>query len=144
MYNDAIMDDSFVHHCSICGKCGDKREQHCDNCDRCFNGNQVLDVPCPFCGKRNQESYYLDDEKKLDKLKKAVKRNPGKTFLLQERVIQSKDSKRRKQQVKIPATSPEFQKAIEAATRKLQKLKKEILEDLENADVYAYDGCGHW
>jgi hypothetical protein len=140
MYNDAMMDDSFVHHCPICGKCGDKREQHCENCDRCFNGNQVLDVPCTFCGKRDQECHYLVYEKKLDKLKKAVKRNPGKTFLLQERVIQSKDSKRRKQQVKIPATSPEFQKAIEAAARKLQKLKKEILEDLENADVFPYIG----
>ena len=94
----------------------------------------MLDVPCTFCGKRDQECHYLVYEKKLDKLKKAVKRNPGKTFLLQERVIQSKDSKRRKQQVKIPATSPEFRKAIEAATRKLQKQKKEILEDLENDD----------
>ncbi len=89
----------------------------------------VVDVPCPFCGKKTQDNLYLNEEKKLAKLKKAVKRNPKKAFLLQEQVIKSKDSKRKKQQVKIPATSPEFRKAIEAATRKLQKKKQEALED---------------
>ena len=134
MYNSVIMDDSFVHHCSICGRCGDEREQHCDNCDRCFNGNQVVHVPCPFCGKRYPEFSYLEDERRFDKLKKAVKRNPEKVFTVQERVVKMKDCKRKKELVKFSATSPEFRKAIEATSRKLQQNKKEILENIENND----------
>ena len=89
----------------------------------------VVDVPCPFCGNKTQDNLYLNEEKKLARLRKAVKRNPEKAFLLQERVIKCEVSKRKKQQVKIPATSPEFRKAIEAATVKLQKKKQEALED---------------
>ena len=33
MYNHEIMSESMVHHCSICGRCGDKREEHCENCE---------------------------------------------------------------------------------------------------------------
>ena len=59
------------------------------------NGNMVVDVPCPFCGNKTQDNLYLNEEKKLARLKKAVKRNPEKAFLLQERVVKSEDSKRK-------------------------------------------------
>ena len=32
----------------------------------------MVDVPCPFCGNKTQDNLYLNEEKKLARLKKVI------------------------------------------------------------------------